>query len=516
MPNGTLRKVLLSRAVLISLALIAQMIVLAFGVFLLNEYFRLFYVVSMMISIVAVLWIINNQSNPAYKIAWIIPILLFPIFGGLFYLFFGGNRLSEKVREGMWDIEEKTKELLKNDATVVSEVRAKNDDAANQAFYIEKYSRFPLYRNECTEYFPSGEAKYERLCQELRKAERYIFLEYFIISEGVMWGSVLEILEQKTKEGVDVRLIYDDAGCMGSLPMNYHKKLEKTGIKCCVFNPVKPVLTLRHNNRDHRKIAVIDGKVAFTGGVNLADEYINLYEKYGHWKDSAILLRGEAVFSFVVMFLTLWGYLRGVTEDIDSFRPLSGKPESREGCTGSGYIQPYADSPMDGEMLGETIYFNLINKAKRYVYITTPYLIVSNEMVVALSVAAKAGVDVRIMTPYHPDKPLVHAVTRSYYKILINSGVKIYEYLPGFVHSKTFVVDDEYATVGTINMDYRSFYFHFECGVFLYAADCIAAMKDDFENTLPSCKSIGSEDFEGGRWYKALFRSVLRVFAPLM
>ena len=321
MQNGALKKVMLSRVILISISLIAQMAVLAVGVFMLNEYVTLFYALSMLVSIIAVLWIINNQSNPAYKIAWIIPIMVFPVFGGLFYLFFGGNRLSRKLKKQMKKIEVATAAFLNSDLAIYETVRKENDDAANQTHYIQKYSRFPLYENEFAEYLPSGEIKYQRLQQELQNAEKYIFMEYFIISEGVMWGSVLEILEEKARDGVDVRLIYDDAGCIASLPMNYHKKLEKAGIKCCVFNPVNPVLTLRHNNRDHRKIAVIDGKTAFTGGVNLADEYINAFEKYGQWKDSAIMIRGEAVWSFVVMFLTMWSYLRSKNEDIEAFRP---------------------------------------------------------------------------------------------------------------------------------------------------------------------------------------------------
>ena len=511
MSSKGIRKITRSRTALISLALIVQLSALAFAAFILNEHVSIFYTGSMVISLIAVLVIINNKSNPAYKIAWIILIMLVPIFGGLFYLFFGGNRLSRKLKDAMETIEERTTVSLHGDPDVNHEIYELSDDAWNQSRYIEQYSHYPPYRNAFSEFLPSGEVKFERLLEELQKAERYIFMEYFIISEGIMWESVLAILKEKADAGVDVRLIYDDFGCITTLPMHYHNTLESMGIKCSAFNPMLPILTLRHNNRDHRKIVVIDGEVGFTGGVNLADEYINAYERFGHWKDAAIMIKGEAVWSFTVMFLTIWGYLRGIEEDFDKFRadPVKTLPLN------AGYIQPYSDSPLDEEALGETIYFNLINKAKRYVYIMTPYLIVSNEMLMSLYTAAKSGVDVRIITPFIPDKPAVHAVTRSYYRQLINSGVMIYEYTPGFVHSKTFVVDDEYGTVGTINMDFRSFYLHFECGVFLYQADCLAAMKKEFVDTLAECHVIGAEDFEGV-WYKELFRSLLRVFAPLM
>ena len=314
------RQITRSRAALISLALIMQLLVLGIAVFILNEYIEAFYAASMILSVIAVLVIINNKSNPAYKIAWIIPIMLFPIFGGLFYLFFGGNRLSQKLRDSMAIIEERTAVSLHGDPDVDHELYELSDDALNQSRYIERYSHYPPYRNAFSEFLPSGEAKFERIIEELQKAEQYIFMEYFIISEGVMWESILDILKKKAAEGVDVRLIYDDFGCITTLPMHYHNTLEGLGIKCSVFNPMLPILTLRHNNRDHRKVVVIDGKVGFTGGVNLADEYINAYERFGHWKDAAIMVKGEAVWSFTVMFLTVWQYLRGVEEDFESFR----------------------------------------------------------------------------------------------------------------------------------------------------------------------------------------------------
>lgn len=413
----------------------------------------------------------------------------------------------------MISIADNTRKAFKTNPCILDEIRPQSEAAANQSIYIYNSSYYPLYHNMVSEYLPSGEIKFKRMVDELKKAEHFIFLEYFIIEEGEMWNTILAILKEKAKQGIDVRIIYDDAGCMKTLPYGYDKKLAEAGIKCCVFEPMLPILTPRLNNRDHRKITVIDGITAFTGGINLADEYINAIEKYGHWKDSAIMLKGEAVWSLTVMFLSTWGYLIGVEDHLDQFHNYH---SIKEKVITDGYVQPFADSPLDDELVGETVYLNLINKANRYVYITTPYLIIDHEIVTALTSAAKGGIDVRIITPHHPDKWYVHAVTRSYYKILTECGVKIYEYTPGFMHSKTFVVDDEYAVVGTINMDYRSLYLHFECGVWMYRCRCISDIKNDFLNTLTSCGEITAADTEATKWYKALAGSILRVFAPLM
>ena len=478
-----------------------------------NEYFVFFYASSIIISMLVVLWVVNNKSNPAYKIAWIIPILVFPVFGGLFYLMYGKNRLNKRTKRKMESIGARMKSSLPVDTKISEELGSLDLKAGNQSEYITNYSYCPAYSNTYAEYLPSGEVKFERLKEELKKAERFIFMEYFIINKGLMWDSVLEILVEKVKAGVDVRLIYDDVGCMFTLPYKYNETLEKLGIKCCVFNPLVPVVTAKINNRDHRKIVVIDGRVGFTGGVNLADEYINVKVKYGHWKDNALLLKGEAVWSLTVMFLTMWEYLRGGNENYNNFRV----PLGNEVTVGSdGYIQPFADSPFDGEPTGEIVYFNMINKADKYVYITTPYLIINNEMVTALTSAAKAGVDVRIITPHHPDKKLVFQVTKSYYRELMEAGVRIYEYTPGFIHEKTFISDDEYGVVGTINLDYRSLFLHFECGVWIFRSSCLKVIKQDYLETLKVCREIKLGEFDRLRWYVTLGRAVLRVFSPLL
>lgn len=509
-----IKKFVLHRVTFLAIAILIQLTIFIGAILKFNDYFIIFYTASIVLSIAVVLGIINNHTNPAYKIAWIIVILVFPFFGGLFYIFWGRNKLSKRARHNMKSIVDKTKKALPPQEFTIRDMEEQNKIAANQSRYIQNYGYYPPYRNTSTEYIPEGEIKFEKLKEELRKAEHYIFLEYFIIGKGIMWDSILEILVEKVAEGVDVRVIYDDAGCLFTLPYKYYKKLENVGIKCCVFNPLVPLLSPMLNNRDHRKITIIDGHTGFTGGINLADEYINRAEKYGHWKDSAIMLKGEAVWSMTVMFLSMWNYIRGIEEDFQQFKPISLPEVKLEDSY--GYIQPFADNPLDEETVGQIVYLNLINKAQKYVYITTPYLIIDNEMVTALTAAAKGGVDIRIITPNCADKWYVHAVTRTYYRILIESGVKIYEYTPGFIHSKIYVSDDEYGVVGTINMDYRSLYLHFECGVWMYDCSGVMAIKNDFLDTLKLCKEITLEDFRNIKWRKSIGTSILRIFAPLM
>lgn len=510
-------KMLFSRMVVVALALALQVAALILMLVIFEDYVVFFYAFCLLISLLAVLKIVNDRSNPGYKIAWLIPILLFPIFGGVFYLLFGGNRLGRRTRRKMQKVNEKMKNALPPDPLMLQQLKAENPRAAHQAHYIQNKAFCPPCRHTFTEYLPSGEQKFERLKEELVKAKRYIFLEYFIIQEGIMWDTVLEILKEKVKQGVDVRVIYDDVGSLTTLPYHYERKLEAAGIACCVFNPFVPVLSARLNNRDHRKILVIDGYIGFTGGINLADEYINAYPKHGHWKDSAILLKGDAVWNLTVMFLSLWEYIRGVDEDYDRYRPL---PEElaavRVPDEQGGYVQPFADSPLDNEAVGESVYLNMINQAMDYVYITTPYLILDNEMITALGTAAKSGVDVRIITPHIADKWFVHAVTRANYEALVEDGVRIYEYTPGFIHAKTFASDDELGVVGTINLDYRSLYLHFECGTWLYRTPSVLAVKEDFLKTLEVCREITYEDCRKVSKLRLFGRAVLRVFAPLM
>ena len=499
------------RVVITALLIVLQALLLFGFIWKLDNYFVYFYAGSVLLSLLITLGIINSKSNPAYKIAWLIPILLFPVFGGLVYLLFGSDRTGRYLRKKLQGIGTEMDNVI-GEAHRRSGAEQLPPDAANQSRYISHCAYCPPYQNTTTEYLPLGEVKFERMVEELKKAKHYIFLEYFIIQEGKMWNTILDILRQKAAEGVDVRVIYDDMGCIMILPTGYDRTLEQMGIKCRIFNPFVPILSSRFNTRDHRKICVIDGNVGFTGGINLADEYINAYEKHGHWKDTSILLKGEAVFNLTVMFLSMGDYPDGTTgkTDYSRYYPTVWDENAK------GYVQPFADNPLDDEAVGETVYLNLINKAKRYVYITTPYLILSSEMLTALTSAAKCGVDVRIITPHIPDKWYVHAVSRSHYQPLIEAGVKIYEYTPGFIHAKTFVVDDDYAVVGTINLDYRSLYLHFECAVWMYQTPSVAQVRDDFFKTQQISQEITLEECRSLSFPRRLGRSVLRVFAPLM
>ena len=503
---------LMSRVTLVTLALLAQIITMALMIWRFSNYFLIFDIIFMVISVLVVLYILNRKSDPTYKIAWIIPIMLFPVFGGLFYLMFGGTGLSSRMKDKMHFITDKMKECLYQHPVTVDNLKIENKIAFNQAKYIEEYSNCPVYDNSETEFLPSGEEFFEHLTEELKKAEKYIFIEFFIIEEGIMWNTILEILKEKAKQGLDVRVIYDDFGCVTRLPHNYNKILEGYGIKCSVFNPYIPIMSFRLNNRNHRKITVIDGKTAYTGGVNLADEYINAVERFGHWRDSMVEIKGDAVWSLTVMFLSMWGYLRKNDENYQDFRPDD--YDISEEC--HGYVQPFDDSPLDNEHVSETVYLNLINQAEKYIYIETPYLIIDNKMMVALTSASKRGVDVRILTPFIPDKWYAFAVTQSNYEELMEVGVSVYQYTPGFNHGKTFVVDDEYAVVGTINLDFRSLYLHFECGVWMYNTASVHKVKESTLEALKLSRQVEMEDIKNTSKIKKIARSVLRIFAPLM
>ena len=501
------------RTALIALLMLVQVGVLILMMLRFSNYFLYFYWGCVVLSVLVVLWIVSNQSDPGYKIAWIIPILLFPLFGGAVYLLVGGNRLSRRAREKMGGMSRTMAQVL--DADRKAEALAGfGRDAVNQSAYLERFALCPAYTNTYTKYYPLGDDAFPAMLEALEGAQRYIFIEYFIIEPGEMWDTMLDVLRRKAEQGLDVRVIYDDVGCLYTLPKDYPQQLEAMGIRCSVFNPFVPVLSVRLNNRDHRKFLIVDGHTAFTGGVNLADEYINRVVKYGHWKDSVLRLRGEAVWSMVVMFLTMWAYIRGKEEDFAPFRPRTLPPEA---ALGEGYfVQPYTDSPLDNEPVGESVYLNLITKAERYVYMTTPYLIISDSMNTALCSAAKSGVDVRIITPHVPDKRLIFEVTRAHYEPLLEAGVKIYEYTPGFIHAKNFVADDVYATVGSVNMDYRSLFLHFEAGVWLCHDPTVGDVKADFLATQDQSQEISLARCRERSLPRRLLRAVLRVFAPLM
>lgn len=463
------------------------------------------------LSIFVVLLILGKEDNAAYKIAWIIVIMLLPLFGGLFYLFFGNKRPSKRMQAQLNMEHKKVVELMKINYSVLEEIGRVDERVLGTCRYLQENTSYPVYKNTETTYYPLGEIMYKDMLLELKKAKKFIFLEYFIVEEGVMWNSILEVLTTKASEGLDVRIIYDDVGSLFLLPSDFSKKMEDRGIKCIAFNKFKPVFSLVMNNRDHRKILVIDGYIAFNGGINLADEYINKKEKYGHWKDTGVRVKGDAVWSFTLMFLEMWNAFKKSNDSFEDYKPSGNYGEI---INSNGYVQPFSDSPLDNESTGENIYIELLSQAKRYVYIFTPYLIIDNEMKSALCMAAKRGVDVRIVTPGIPDKKIVYRLTRSNYAPLLKADVKIYEYTPGFIHAKSYVCDDEFAVVGTINMDYRSLYLHFECGTFMYKTKSIMDLKNDSIETISKSKEVKLDQCKYGFLGK-LLDSVLRVFAPL-
>lgn len=515
------------------------------------------------ISFLVALHIIAKRDKGAYKLTWVFTILVFPIFGGLLYLLFRYQTRSKKLRRQMYQIANVTRSaaLLPGDKNALATQKGQAEAAdktepstassegsadspprrqaasvspfydvwqagdqyehalagspshARQIEYLDKFAGFPVYENTRTRYLSPGEEIYKVLLQELEKARAYIFLEFFIIEEGIMWNSILEILKRKAAQGVDVRILYDDIGCFLRLPKDYPKKLKSYGIRCLVFNKFKPLLTATQNCRDHRKIVAIDGKVAFTGGFNLADEYINAIHPFGHWKDAGVLLEGEAAWSMALIFLQMWMMNGNSEEDVTKYYPWKEVP-----CPvakNDSWVQPYADAPYDSENVSEHVYLQIINTAKHYVYINTPYLVVDDSMLSALSLAAKSGVDVRIVTPFRWDKRLVHFTTRSYYRELIRAGVKIYEYSKGFIHSKTFVSDDTVATIGSANLDFRSLYLQFECGVWMYKTEAVTELRDDFLKTLEACHEVREEECHGNMVTR-FFQDFLRLFAPLM
>lgn len=507
-------KLIFSRMVIVGFLIFLQALFLIFCIVKLNEYLVYLQAISIIIDILVVLHLINKDEEPGFKITWLILVLLLPIIGGTLYIIFGNNKMSRKFSRKVIPISNKIDQFYsKNytqDSETLKELQEQNPILYRQSCYLFRTTKMPVYQNTTSTYFSLGEDLLSSVLEELEKAKHFIFLEYFIIQKGKMWDTILDLLVHKVKEGVDVRVMFDDLGCVQLLPNNYHKTLENKGIKCVVFNPFVPVLSVGHNNRDHRKILVIDGKVAYTGGINLADEYINKIEKHGHWKDTGILIKGEAVRNFTLLFLESWNFYRPEDNEFSKFL-VDSKISSKD-----GYYQPFGDSPLDFEYIGETVYLNLINNATHYLYINTPYLIPSYSLLTALKNAAKRGIDIRITVPHIPDKWYVHLMTQSYYLPLLQAGVKIYEYAPGFLHAKSFVCDDQVGVIGSINLDYRSLYHHFECGVWMVNCSSLLSMKEDYLQTLTTCENITEEFCRKIPLYKRMVAEILKVFAPLM
>lgn len=477
---------------------------------------------SALLSTVLLVYIISGEDNSSIKLSWVVPILVFPVFGTLFYLFIKLQPASFLINRRIGELGKEIEPYLEQKPETLEHYNSSSRTGGNLVRYMNRYGKYPVYEKTAVKYFSLGDEYFPELLAQLRQAKKFIFMEYFIVERGMMWDSILEILEEKTAEGVEVRFMYDGMCSLMLLPHDYPEELEKRGIRCKMFAPVKPALSTYQNNRDHRKICVIDGHTAFTGGVNLADEYINQKVRFGHWKDTGVMLKGEAVTSFTMMFLQLWGITEKKKEDYSRFLydgdgwNMQSLMQLPEGMSPSGFVMPYGDSPLDGENTGEQVYLDILDNARQYVHIMTPYLILDDITLAALKYAAKRGVETIIIMPHIPDKLYAYLLARSYYEELLKAGVRIFEYTPGFLHAKSFVSDDEEAVVGTINLDYRSLYLHFECAAYFYRNPVVQEVERDFRETLKVCREI---TLEGCRKYPFLKRfagKALRLFAPLM
>ncbi len=507
----SLVSLIFSRLGVVIVLLLLQLQLIVSGYIHLQNYSPWLYSFSLLLAAVIAMLIINlDDIDPTSKITWIAVITIFPVFGALFFVYTRRDVFFRTMKYFTAKIMKSTDDKIPQKEEIFEQLKKESLQTALLANYLNKSGCFPVYQNTAVTYFPMGEDKFSRLLTELEKAEKFIFLEYFIIDEGHMWGRILDILSRKAKQGVEVCVMYDGGNEFTTLPKGYNKKLEQLGIKCKVFSPVIPFVSTHYNYRDHRKILVIDNKVAFNGGINLADEYINRYVKYGHWKDTAVMLKGEGVKSFTLMFLQMWN-ITGKALDYDKYINIP-----CEKAENDGYIIPYGDSPLDEFKTGKQVYIDILNRAKDYVYIMTPYLILDSDTENALKFAAEKGVDIRLVMPGIPDKKAPYALAKTHYTSLMDSGVKIYEYTPGFVHAKVMLSDDENAVVGTINLDYRSLYHHFECATFIYKSGCTANIHKDFEDMFEKCVEVTKEAIKnrGLLWKVAGF--VLKVFAPLM
>lgn len=472
-------------------------------------------------SLFMILYLLNQEDNPTYRMSWILLIALFPMFGTLVYLTMGNSRLTRKMSKQLSEEIAAHAGEMDDVPSAVNLLSEYDPRLGGLAKYVEDYAHMPVHLTPNVTYYPTGEDCFEHLLDALRSAEEFIFIEFFIVDTGYMLDSVLDILEEKVKEGVQVRFIYDFFGCITRLPNNFAQLLEERGIRAFDFNPFTPIFSLSMNTRDHRKIVVVDGKVGFSGGINLADEYINKIERFGHWKDTVVRIEGPAVWNMTTMFLTMWNAFYPLDDDYHPFNPYSFEEEAKkisqgdEALLNEGLSQPLSDSPLDDEPMGENIYIEILSMATDYVYMYTPYLVLSNKLEEALKSAAKRGVDVRLMTPGIPDKKMIYRLTRAHYPALIKAGVKIFEYSPGFLHAKTFVSDDKVGTVGSMNMDYRSLYLNFESNVILYCHPELKRIKEDFLRTQSQSKQVFLSDTRLG-YLGQLWNSVLGLIAPFV
>ena len=509
-PKGILR-VIFSRFMFILLMIIVQIVVLVTLYILFDEYVANINTLMLVFSVMMVIYLYNSGMDSTSKLTWMMLIGLFPVPGALFLGFTRLDFGSRKLKRNLLDVKQKTEGRIPQDKAVTDALALEKADMAGLCHYMSNTGNFPVFMNTSASYFSSGSDFFEKLLEDLEQAKDYIFVEYFIIAEGYMWGRVLDILADKASEGVDVRVMYDGMCEISLLPPDYTARMNNLGVKCKEFSRIYPFLSTYYNYRDHRKILVIDGKVAYTGGVNMADEYINLKPRFGHWKDNALRLEGDAVRSFTQMFLELWNlYIPDPSFDqVDNFESVK-----IEGST--GFIMPFSDSPLDSYQAGEAAFLDTLGHAEEYVHIMTPYLIIDDTMKNALKLAALRGVDVSLILPGIPDKAAAYAIAKSHYSELIKAGVSIYEYTPGFIHSKAMVSDGIKGMVGSINLDYRSLYHHFECAAYMYKCDVIADIEKDFQETVPKCRKVTPETIKNEKLGYKLMAKLLKFVAPLM
>ncbi len=470
---------------------------------------------SPLFALIMLILLINSDMDSSGKVTWILVIAVMPAFGTLLYIWTklepGHHKLSGRIEAATNEARGK----LNQDEEVFRRLKKVSRDSASVSRYTMNAGNFPVYGNTKVTYFSLGEEKLPMMLKALESAEKFIFLEYFIIQEGYMWGKILEILDRKVREGVEVRVMFDGTCLMSKLPADYDQRLRDIGIKCRVWAPLKPVITSTYNYRDHRKILVVDGRVAFNGGVNLADEYINRTHPFGHWKDTAVMIEGDAITSYTMMFLTMWGAAGQDGEEDEDYMPYYPEQISVP-SDAAGFVLPYGDSPLDNFRVGEMVYIDVLNTAEEYVYIMSPYLILDDSLETALKFAAERGVDVRLILPGIPDKKAVYALAKATCYPLIRSGVKVYFYTPGFVHAKVFVSDDQKAIVGTVNLDYRSLYHHFECATYMVETPCIGQIRDDFLATQEKCTPVTEKLLKSGKLIERMTGAVIKMVAPML
>lgn len=508
-----IKKVLKSKALYLAAALLFQMLVLVILMSYFSYEFLPVYYLMLILSVVVSIYVVNRDSDSSSKLLWVFVIMALPFFGGMLYLLFGGRKIPKSLmiqdRQAYADYAAYAEQNLK--AIQESDIR---DPVLSKMTYMAwNNGFFPVYDKTKTRYFSSGEQQFASFMKAIERAEKYVFIETYIIDEGTVLEELLLLLQEKAAQGVDVRMIYDDFGCLVNLPEDFDARLHRMGIKAHRFNPIKPQLAIQMNNRDHRKTIIIDGKTAYTGGSNLADEYVNRIERFGYWKDMGVRVDGPAVEQFVIAFLQIWNY---AADKRTAYEPYVQEIETMESPYEDGYVIPFFDSPTDDNNVGKNFHLNLLASANKSCWITTPYLILDAEMVSALELAVQNGVDVRIIVPGIPDKKMVYEVTKANTDILTKKGVKVYEYTPGFIHGKVTLVDNQHALAGTVNMDFRSYYINYECGLWMYGTSCIGQIRKDLDQIIADSHLVTEEELEKTHWLVRNYRLFLRVFSPLL